>query len=83
MTPSAPPTLINAITKINSMLASEGSKIMLIEVNDSAVTVRLHKGSSDPACTMCAIDEDSIQMLIKEAIMRDLPTINNVTVVAA
>jgi Fe-S cluster biogenesis protein NfuA len=70
----------NVLGKINSMLASEGSRISVVSDSWNSLTVRLERGVLDVECDDCVFDEASVKMLLSDAIKREMPTIEKVDV---
>ncbi|HMR34230.1 MAG TPA: NifU family protein [Amaricoccus sp.] len=68
------------IEKINMLLASEGSRLTLLDSRGDEVTVRFDRGGQAD-CESCAIDPDTVEMLLREAITRESRTIRNVKIV--
>ena len=77
------PQVENVLDKINSMLASEGSRVSVVSNDRRSLTVRLERGVLDVECEDCVFDEASVQMLLSDAIRRELPSIESVEVLDA
>jgi Fe-S cluster biogenesis protein NfuA len=77
------PQVENVLDKINSMLASEGSRLSVVSDDWHSLTVRLERGVLDVECEDCVFDEASVKMLLSDAIRREMPSIENVEVLDA
>jgi Fe-S cluster biogenesis protein NfuA len=77
------PQVENVLDKINSMLASEGSRVSVVSNDRRSLTVRLERGVLDVECEDCVFDQASVRMLLSDAIRRELPAIESVEVLDA
>lgn len=65
-------------TKLNALLSSDGSRLTLVEVKGDSLVARFEQGQNE-ACAACAVDAETMEMLVREALANHLPTITNVT----
>lgn len=65
--------------RLNSLLESDGSRLTLVEAQGDTVTVLFEQGQPG-ACERCAIDGDTVEMLIREAVSNHLPAVRDVTI---
>jgi hypothetical protein len=79
MAPAAPRGEIEQVfARLNSLLASDGSRLVLLAAEGDSITARFDQGE-DGACERCVIDKDAIEMLLREAVNNHLPQIKSVT----
>lgn len=73
-------SLDGVIAKLNTLLAGDGSRITLLSSTDTDVTIRFDRGGPGD-CEACAIDPDTVEMLLREAIVNQTKTAKTVHIV--
>lgn len=73
-------SLEGVIAKLNTLLASDGSHIELLSSTETDVTIRFDRGGPGD-CEACAIDPDTVEMLLREAIQNQTRTAKTVHIV--
>jgi Fe-S cluster biogenesis protein NfuA len=69
------------IGKINTLLAGDGSRLTLIRAGGNSISVRFSLGNASD-CESCAIDPETAEMLVREAIQTNLPAITQIEIIS-
>ena len=69
------------IGKINTLLAGDGSRLTLIRAGGNSISVRFSLGKAGD-CESCAIDPETAEMLVREAIQTNLPAITQIEIIS-
>ncbi len=68
------------IGKINTLLAGDGSRLTLVRAGGNSISVRFSPGKAGD-CDRCAIDPETAEMLVREAIGTSLPAITQIEII--
>lgn len=72
--------LDQVLGRLNSLLQSDGSRLVLVDANGDSIVLRFEAGQAG-TCERCAIDLNTMEMLVREAVNNHLPAIKNVRMI--